>query len=363
MTKHTALYEQHLAANAKMVDFYGWEMPLHYGSQIEEHQQVRRAAGMFDVSHMTIVDLLGVGGRQFLRYLLCNDIDKVEHNGKAIYSCMLNLHGGIIDDLMVYARSADNYRVILNAATCDKDLSWLQKHIEDHSVGIQHRSDLAMIAIQGPTAIASALKAFSPAQMDGATTLQNFESVDVEDWLIARTGYTGEDGLEVILPGDQAPALWQALLDQGIKPCGLGARDTLRLEAGMMLYGQDMDENTTPLESGLGWTIAWEPQEREFIGRGALQLQKQSGVKHKMVGLVLSTKGVMRAQQKVIVPDVGTGIITSGGFSPTLNCSIALARVPKATKEQCFVEIRGEEVPAQIVKPRFVKNNKSLLRN
>lgn len=360
MHKQTALFTQHQQAHAKIVDFFGWDLPLHYGSQIEEHHKVRQDAGMFDVSHMTIVDLLGAGGRQMLRYLLSNDVDHLVHPGQALYSCMLNKNGGVIDDLIVYMRASDNYRVVLNAATREKDLAWLREQANG-LVGIQERTELAMIAIQGPNAIAKTTQVLNPAMMDAVSTLHSFEAVEVLDWFIARTGYTGEDGFEIMLPAQDARQLWQQLLAAGVQPCGLGARDSLRLEAGMMLYGQDMDEGTTPLESGLAWTVAWQPDDRDFIGRAALTLQKEQGIKSKMVGLILEDKGIMRHHQKVVIANADDGIITSGGYSPTLDKSIAFARVPMATGDTCQVEIRGKLLAAKVVKPRFVKQGKILV--
>lgn len=362
MTKKTALYEQHQQAGAKLVDFHGWMMPLHYGSQLDEHHQVRTDAGVFDVSHMTVLDLLGTGGRNFLRYLLSNDVDRLKHAGKAFYTLMLNHRGGIIDDLIVYNRAPDNYRLILNSATREHDLAWIRENNEDaHAVGIQERSDLSILAVQGPKAIERVLSILTPAQADAVSTLQPFEAVGANDHFFARTGYTGEDGLEIILPSKEVGEFWNNLLKAGVKPCGLGARDTLRLEAGMLLYGQDMDETTTPLESGLGWAVAFEPEDRLFIGREALELQKEKGIKRKMVGLILEQRGVMRAGQTVIVEGVGEGIITSGSYSPTLEKSIALARVPVGTTTTCFVDIRGKKVPARVTKPRFVRQGKSIV--
>lgn len=274
MIAKTPLYSSHLALAAKMVDFHGWEMPLHYGSQLEEHHFVRRSAGMFDVSHMTVIDILGVGGRQFLRKLLTNDVDLLEHTGRALYSCMCNEVGGIIDDLIVYQRASDNYRLVLNSATRNRDLAWIRSKSEGFSVGLQERNEFAMLAVQGPEAIAKTMSVLEPAQIDAVSTLTNFECVDVDQWFFARTGYTGEDGLEIILPQEEITKLWFSLLEAGVKPCGLAARDTLRLEAGMLLYGQDMDESTTPLESGLEWTVKWQPEDRDFIGMGALLSQK-----------------------------------------------------------------------------------------
>jgi aminomethyltransferase len=360
MISRTPLHAMHLASGAKMVDFHGWEMPLHYGSQINEHHYVRQDAGMFDVSHMTIVDILGAGGRLFLRKLLTNDVDQLNHYGKALYSCMCNEHGGIIDDLIVYQRASDNYRLILNSATKKRDIQWIRQKSEGFAVGLLERPELAMIAVQGPEAFKKTLTVLRPAQIDAVSTLTHFECVDVDNWFFARTGYTGEDGFELVVPKEFISKLWNDLLEAGVKPCGLGARDTLRLEAGMMLYGQDMDESTTPLESGLAWTVKWEPQERDFIGMGALLSQKQRGLKRKMVGLTLLDKGIMRTGQRVVIEDQPDGVITSGSYSPTLDKSIALARVPITTGDEVLVDIRGKLIPAKVGKPRFVKQGQPI---
>ena len=349
----TPLYEQHVLNHAKITDFSGWDMPLNYGSQIEEHNAVRNDAGMFDVSHMTVVDVLGAGTRQFLRYLLANNIGTL-NPGHAMYSCMLNQHGGIIDDLIVYCRAADSYRLVLNAGTREKDLKWIEDKAQSFSVGLLEQPSLSILAVQGPNTCDKLFKGISPEKMDAISTLQNFQCIDIEDWFVARTGYTGEDGFELIVPANQLVQLWTDLIDQDIKPCGLGARDSLRLEAGMLLYGQDMDETFTPLESGLAWTVKLVEEDRDFIGRGALLAQKQHGVVNKMVGLTLQGKGILRHGQKIIVEGVGEGTITSGGFSPTLNTSIALARVPRTTPNTCMVEIRGKQLPANVGKPRFL---------
>lgn len=356
MLSTTPLHNQHVALKARMVDFHGWEMPLHYGSQIEEHHKVRNDAGMFDVSHMTVVDILGAGGRQFLRHLLTNDIDQLQHSGRALYSCMCNEHGGILDDLIVYSLGPDYHRLVLNSATRKKDLNWLKEKIQGFSAGLQERNELSMLAVQGPNAIKKVIEALPPAHGDAISTLTQFECVDVDGWFFARTGYTGEDGLEIIVPQEDLVNLWEKLQSAGVASCGLASRDTLRLEAGLLLYGQDMDETTTPLESGLSWTIKWEPEERDFIGKGALLSQKQIGAQKKMVGLILKDKGIMRPGQSVFLPDDGHGIITSGTFSPTLEKSIALARVPKAVGDTVEVEIRGKRLEAAVGKPRFVKN-------
>jgi aminomethyltransferase len=360
MTAKTPLYSSHVALGAKMVDFHHWDMPLHYGSQIEEHHAVRRHAGVFDVSHMTIVDILGAGGRAFLRKLLTNDVDQLQHSGRALYSCMCNEHGGVIDDLIVYQRAPDNYRVVLNSATRDRDLAWIQSKSQGFAVGLQERKEFAMLAVQGPEAIAKLMSILTPSQADAISTLTPFESVDVEQWFFARTGYTGEDGLEIILPIDEVNTLWSSLLQAGVAPCGLAARDTLRLEAGLLLYGQDMDESTTPLESGLNWTIKWQPEERDFIGMGALLSQKQQGLERKLVGLILEDKGVMRAGQRIVIPGAADGIITSGTYSPTMEKSIALARVPRETGDEVLVDIRGKLLTAKVRIPRFIKHGQIL---
>lgn len=352
-TAKTPLYAKHLAHHARMVDFHGWEMPLHYGSQLEEHQAVRQDAGVFDVSHMTVVDVLGAGTRQFLRKLLTHDVDKLHHMGRALYSPMCNEHGGIIDDLIVYQRTSDNYRLILNSATRERDLAWLREKIQGFSSGLQERHELAMLAVQGPHAIQKLLTILSPAQADAISTLARFECVDVDNWFFARTGYTGEDGFEIVVPHEYIETLWTDLINAGVQPCGLAARDTLRLEAGMLLYGQDMDETTSPLESGLDWTVTWEPLDRNFIGMGAMQSQKQFGVKRKLVGLTLEDKVVMRSGQRVFVDGTPAGVITSGSYSPTLSCSIALARVPTPIGQNVSVEIRNKLYPATMGKPRF----------
>jgi aminomethyltransferase len=352
----TVLYDTHVRQGAKIVDFGGWEMPLHYGSQIEEHHAVRRDAGMFDVSHMCVIDLAGVRVREFLRGLLANDVGRLKIPGKALYSCMLLPSGGVIDDLIVYYLSDTAYRVVVNAGTRDKDLAWIRQHASAFAVTVLERSDLAMIAIQGPNAREKTLPLLTPAQRIAARELPPFFGAPFDSWFIARTGYTGEDGFEVMLPAAEAVKTWEGLRAQGITPAGLGARDTLRLEAGMNLYGNDMDENHHPLESGLAWTVAFEPGDRDFLGRQALeQLRRADG--QELVGLLLEERGVLRSHQKILP----VGEVTSGTFSPTLNRSIALARVPKTAASTVQVEIRGKLHAASIVKPPFVRHGKALI--
>ncbi len=359
MGNHTALFDQHVRMGGKIVDFAGWEMPINYGSQIEEHHAVRRDAGMFDVSHMCVVDLTGAHTRAFLRYLLANNIDRLQAPGKALYSCMLNERGGVIDDLIVYFLREDFFRMVVNAGTRDKDLAWLNRQAQPFGVAVRARTELAMIAVQGPAARDHVLDLLPGNLRDCAAALQPFFAVSNsgdDAWFVARTGYTGEDGFEIVLPAADVERLWTALADHGVRPIGLGARDTLRLEAGMNLYGSDMTEDTTPLESGLGWTLGWEPAERAFIGRGVLDAQRAAGAPTKLVALLLEGKGVLRNHQKVTTA-AGDGEITSGSFSPTLGRSIALARIPAAASGvRCEVDIRARLEPARIVKLPFVRN-------
>lgn len=357
MTHKTILNETHRALGAKMVDFGGWDMPINYGSQIEEHHAVRREAGMFDVSHMTVVDLHGERTREFLRHLLANNIDKLKAAGKALYSCMLNERGGVIDDLIVYFLAEDFFRVVVNASTRDKDLAWIGRQAAAFAVTVTPRPDFAMIAVQGPQARDKVLGLLSPATREKAAKIGKFVAAQGDGLFIARTGYTGEDGFEIIVPAGEAIALWNRLKDAGVVPAGLGARDTLRLEAGMNLYGQDMDENVTPWEANLGWTIALDAG-RDFIGRAALEAQKAAGVARVMVGLVMDDKGVLRHGQRVVTP-LGDGEILSGSFSPTLGKSIAFARVPAGAQGELQVDIRGRLVPVRIVKYPFVRDGHS----
>jgi len=369
----TVLYDTHVLQGAKIVDFGGWEMPLHYGSQIEEHHAVRRDAGVFDVSHMAVIDLKGERTREFLKSLLANDVGRLKIPGKALYSCMLLPTGGVIDDLIVYFLSQTWFRLVVNAGTRDKDLAWIRRHAAAFAVNVAERRDLAMLAVQGPNAREKTLRLLAPALRAAALELAPFCGAAFDSWFIARTGYTGEDGFEVMLPAADAAKTWIELCAQGIQPAGLGARDTLRLEAGMNLYGKDMDENHHPLESGLAWTVAFEPGDRDFVGRQALESLRNAGG-HELVGLLLEERGVLRSHQKVVVPAgaANTGIadgsalelpgeVTSGTFSPTLNRSIALARVPKTAAASVQVEIRGKLHAASIVKPPFVRHGKALI--
>jgi len=383
--RQTPLFRLHQELNARIVDFGGWDMPVQYSSQIAEHHAVRRAAGVFDVSHMCVLDLKGPRVRDFLRTLLANDVNKLKTPGKALYSCMLNDAGGVIDDLIVYYLDDAWFRLVVNAGTRDKDLAWIRRQAAEAGAAaaggaasgtlvIEERADLAMLAIQGPDARARTVQLLSGAGAAAALGLGPFVGREIDGWFVARTGYTGEDGFEVTLPAAEAIGVWRKLNALGVASCGLGARDTLRLEAGMNLYGNDMDENTNPLESGLAWTVALEAPERRFIGRRALEEIEARGVPRKLVGLVLEDRGVLRSHQKVLVstrPQISpgsesgaaaaTGEITSGTYSPTLERSIALARVPAGTGASVQVDIRGKLLAARVVKPPFVRSGKSLI--
>jgi aminomethyltransferase len=369
----TPLYHTHVGLGAKIVDFGGWDMPLHYGSQLEEHHSVRRDAGMFDVSHMGVVDLTGARVREFLKFLLANDVDRLKSPGKALYSCMLLPGGGVIDDLIAYFLDDSWFRLVVNAGTRAKDLAWIREHATRFEVAVLEHTDLAMIAVQGPQARAKVLALLSESRRAAARDLGPFVGAAIGSWFIARTGYTGEDGFEIMLPAAHAADTWAALLSQGIAPAGLGARDTLRLEAGMSLYGNDLDEGHHPLESGLAWTVAFDPAGREFVGRTALE-NARAGGGSQLVGLLLEDRGVLRSHQKVLMVGAAggsadangdaaaaVGEVTSGTFSPTLNRSIALARVPAAVGPRVRVDIRGKLHAAGVVKPPFVRHGKILI--
>jgi aminomethyltransferase len=360
VARQTPLFRLHQELGARIVDFGGWDMPLQYGSQIGEHHAVRRAAGVFDVSHMCVIDLKGERVRAFLGHLLANDVGRLRVPGKALYSCLLNDSGGILDDLIVYFLSESWFRVVVNAGTRDKDLAWIRRQAQAFGVDVSERDDLAMLAVQGPEARAKAAQLLAAADAAAALALPVFVGRELGRWFVARTGYTGEDGFEIMMPAADAVPAWRSLNSLGVASCGLGARDTLRLEAGMNLYGHDMDESTQPYESGLGWTVALEPAGRDFIGRTALE-PFAAGSARKLVGLLLEDRGVLRSHQKVLVPGVGEGEITSGTFSPTLERSIALARVPSASAAAVQVDIRGKLLQARIVKPPFVRFGRSLI--
>lgn len=357
MQNETPLASVHRELGGKMVDFSGWLMPVNYGSQIEEHHAVRQDAGMFDVSHMCIIDVFGEDRKAFLEHLLANDVSKLSGFGRALYSVMLNPRGGVIDDLIVYLMD-DFYRLVVNCGTREKDLSWIKEQAEGYKVEVLERPQMAMIAVQGPKARSKFHELFTENDILTLELLNAFQGCFVESkehCFVARTGYTGEDGYEVILPAGQAETLWRALLSKGVRACGLGARDTLRLEAGFNLYGHEMDESTSPLAANLAWTLALD-ESRPFIGARAIQLEKETGVKNKLVGLILKSRGVLREGYTVQIQESSRlGVVTSGSFSPTLSCSIALARVPVEVGDQATVIMRGRECIVDVVRPCFVR--------
>ena len=359
MSKVTPLHPLHVELGAKLVDFAGWQMPLHYGSQLEEHGRVRSDAGMFDVSHMRVADIEGPGARGLLRYALSNDVARLQSHGRALYSCLLAEDGGILDDLIVYFLRDDRYRLVLNAATGEKDIAWMRElaTLRHDEVAIAADESLCILAVQGPHARERVWSAF-PGSREASAHLESFEASWHGAAMIARTGYTGEDGFEIVMPAAEAIDLWRALHAAGVQPCGLGARDTLRLEAGMHLYGQDMDESVTPYECGLGWTVDTKG-DRDFCGKTALAGRVQ---RYQMLGLVLTDQGILRSHQAVEC-DGGTGITTSGGYAHTLRRSIALARLPIAARvgDTVRVSVRSQSLHAQVVKPRFVRHGKALI--
>ena len=363
MLKKTVLNNAHRAMNARMVDFGGWDMPVNYGSQIEEHNAVRTNCGMFDVSHMCPVDVVGADCRPFLSRLVANDVAKLQVSGKALYAAMLNEAGGVIDDLIIYFLTDTRFRIVVNAGTALKDLAWMQAKAAEWKmdVSITQRRDsndpLGIIAVQGPNARTKVWEVLPQAKA-ATEGLKAFFAAEVGPYFIASTGYTGEDGFEIMLPAGEAEAMWNKLHAAGVAPCGLGARDTLRLEAGMNLYGQDMDETVSPLDAGLAWTVAMK-DERDFVGKAALVA---NGQQKQFLGLILLDKGVLRGHQTVVTKQ-GNGEITSGSFSPTLQQSIALARLPLgvAIGDEVEVDIRGKLLKAKVVKPVFARNGKSVL--
>ena len=370
MGLRTPLYDVHVAAGAKMVPFGDYDMPLHYGSQVDEHHAVRNHCGIFDVSHMLVVDIAGGEARSFMRWLLVNDVAKLDGDpGRALYTCMCNPDGGVIDDLIVYAMSTDWYRMVVNSGRRQTDTEWIRARRDEQfsNVAIDERPDLALLAVQGPKTDEVVPPVLGESAAETVDGLKGFQAAVVDSNLgelfIGKTGYTGEAGYETALPNDATEGFWNAVVAAGARPCGLGARDTLRLEAGLNLYGNDMDEAITPLEAGLAWTVAWNPEDRAFIGREALERQRAEGPARKLMGLVLEGKGVLRSHQEVRFPGhEGSGEITSGTFSPTLQKGIAFARVPAemaVAGTECSVVVRNKELPAKLVKYPFVKNGEA----
>jgi aminomethyltransferase len=354
MAKQTPLYTEHQRANAQLVDFAGWDMPLHYGSQIQEHHHVRQAVSMFDVSHMAVLDVTGTDSYKFLRYVLANDVAKLNTPDRALYTCLLNPQGGIIDDLIVYYLSENYYRIVLNASRREVNFAWFTEQSTAFEVSLDLREDLCIIAVQGPKAIATVIEVMGESWQELAQ-LKPFHTMTQDNIQIARTGYTGEDGVEIIVPADETILLWQRLVDAGVEPCGLGARDTLRLEAGLNLYGADMTTKTSPLISNLAWTVSFKDPSRQFIGRAALEAEQAKGLKQQLVGLIMEDKGVLRNNQAVFCEGEQIGEITSGSFSPTLGQAIALARINTDVNKSVYIERRGKKISVKIVRPPFVR--------
>lgn len=353
MVEKTALHQVHVDNAAKLVDFSGYSMPLHYGSVIREHLAVRESAGMFDISHMGILNIEGSGAKEWLRIMLTNDVAKLD-TGRGLYSCLCRQDGGVIDDLIVFMLGENHYRLYIDAARCAKDRIWLDAHLVD-DVQITQVTGNAMIAVQGPDAVAftcNALEALGvPMEL---AELPRFSFLTHGKWFVSRTGYTGEDGVEITLPEYEASELWLALEEEFVIPAGLGARDTLRVEAGFGVYGQDIDEKHTPAESGLERTIDISDETRQFIGRKILEDHKQFGGRFFQVGLMLDGQGLLRRGANVQLVGQSIGNITSGSYSPVRAVSVGLARVSRTFTGSCDVSVRDRLRPARITTIPFV---------
>jgi aminomethyltransferase len=338
--KHTPFYEMHLRENARIVPFVGWEMPIQYPAGIvAEHSNVRNSAGMFDVSHMGEIALRGKEALEFAQRLVTNDVMKLLVDGKAIYSPMCYENGTIVDDLLVYRKARDDLMLVVNASNTDKDFEWVRKKAGKFDVGVENISDeVAEIALQGPRAEAI-LQKFTDYDLPSMGKFRFNELVLLGDVraLVSRTGYTGEDGFEIYFEPEFARRVWTALRNEGAEPAGLGARDTLRLEAGMMLYGNDIDDTTTPLEATIGWTVRFGTG---FIGEEALEKQGADGIEKKLVGFEMVEQGVARHGFKVFDGEGEIGYVTSGTFSPTLKKPIGMAYVPPGHPGEFEVEVR-----------------------
>ena len=349
----TPLNKSHIELGAKMVNFSNWEMPISYSSLIEEHNAVRSTVGIFDVSHMSVFDFDGDNQVAFFEKIFANDIKKIYKDNKAIYGALLNEEGGILDDLIIY-HANNKFRLVSNCSTREQNRQWFEKHAVEFGVKVMERSDMGILAIQGPDALNKILKI---KEIDNqVNTLQSFGCMFEGDKLYARTGYTGEDGLELIVPTKDINHLWDQALELGCTPIGLGARDTLRLEAGLNLYGNDMTINNHPYESNMGWTIDMSDESREFIGKDALLSIDQSK-SQKIVGIILQDKGILRSGYE-ITHEQGKGEVLSGSYSPTLQSSIGLARVDQGYKENGKVMIRNKLLNIDFVSPRFLGQGK-----
>ena len=362
MNKQTSLYQNHIEANAKMVDFHGWSMPINYGSQINEHNCVRENCGIFDVSHMTILDFEGEDVEQFVRTLIANDVKKLSETYEGLYSAMLNDNGGVIDDLIAY-KLENGYRLVVNCATRGEDLKWISEKAKNYSVQMEERDDLSMVAIQGPKSSEVLSNCPAPIVRE-LESKKKQQGVYGNDMFATKTGYTGENGFEVILPHALAVGLWRNAIKAGAQPIGLGARDTLRLEAGMNLYGFEMDDSISPFECNMAWTVDFSDEERKFYGKEALTGILKDDKQYELVGLMLEERAILRQGQKVYfdADKELEGVVTSGTYSPTLKKPIALARIPSISAKICFTEMRGKEVFAKIGSPRFIREGKEIFK-
>ena len=355
--KRTPLYEWHKARGARFTPFAGWEMPVQYKSIVQEHNAVRKGVGIFDISHMGQVFAEGPEALPFLQKLCTNDIAKCAP-GKAMYSHLCDERGGVIDDIFVYCFDSARYLIVVNASTSEKDFSWMEKH-KMSGVTLAHKSsELSMIAVQGPKAVSVLSKIFKPVPERHRIAEERFGTHPA---FVCRTGYTGEDGCELIVPNEGIVELTEAVMeagkDAGIEPCGLGARDTLRLESGYLLYGNDVDEQHTPLEAGVGWVVKFD--KGDFIGRAALLRQKESGVSRKLTAFKLKERGIPRHGSKIFRDGEEIGAVTSGTFSPSLQAGIALGYVPSGAQGAFAIECLGKPVPAETVKLPFYSGSKS----
>ena len=342
-----------------MIDFHGWDMPINYGSQLSEHEQVRNSCGIFDVSHMTILDFEGKDVKEFLRKLLANDINALNEDFDGLYSALLNESGGILDDLIAY-KLESGYRLVFNCATRESDISWIVSQVGDMNVSFSERLDLSMIAMQGPDVFEVLSRCFSAETSNELKKKRPFQGLMENGTLVTTTGYTGEKGVEIMIDNEKANSLWQKAIQSGARPVGLAARDTLRLEAGMNLYGFEMDKMISPLECNMAWTVSLKDKERSFIGKEAFELKKKNGDHDLLKGLLFEDRCIVRSNQEIFFDEKKTkeGIVTSGTYSPTLKKSIALARIVHSDKETCLAEVRGKIFTAAIGQPRFIKEGK-----
>jgi aminomethyltransferase len=361
--KRTPLYDCHREAGARLVGFAGWEMPVQYAGVIEEHRAVRTAAGLFDVSHMGEVRVRGAGAERLLQRLTPNDVSKLAV-GRAHYSGLLTERGTYVDDLLIYRLGAEDFLVVVNASNAQRDFEWIASRVDGEDATdaevIDESDRYALLALQGP----KALEILAPFASAGVSALRYYGFLQGEvagaPALISRTGYTGEDGVEIYLAPEDAPAVWRRLVEAGAVPAGLGARDTLRLEAAMALYGHEIDESTTPLEAGLGWVVKLE--KGDFLGRGALLAQREGGLPKQLVGFEVQGRGIARQGHGVVSEGKTVGVVTSGTWSPTFEKALGMAHVPPAMAAPgtpLTLDVRGKPLSAVVVEMPFYRRPRS----